>query len=403
MSEASGLYKRVKVKKEVTFGVKPVAAAAKAVRRISSDLALTKDTYESAEIRPEMQVRDFRHGVRRVAGKWKADLSAGTFSDQLGSFCKRLFTAGVSSGAVSLTIALDVDRWKLTRSAGDWLAQGFKVGMVVRAAGAGLNAANAAKNLWVLDLDDNDLWVIPLNGVAMVAEGPIAAVTVSCPGKVTWMPTAGHIEESYSIEHFYPETPSSEVFTGCKVNGVTLNLPPTGIATVDIDFVGKNVETDANEWFTNPTAATATDSMAAVNGLLRAAGKLQAVLTGLTINGTANYTGDPVVGSNSIPRFFPGMLRVSGQATAYFDTVELRDAFLNETEIDIAAAFTGDNTGTSEFMTFVLPRVKVNSHTKSDGEGAIMATIDFTALWNDAGGTGTKTESTTLLIQDSNA
>lgn len=403
MSEASGLYKKVKVKKEVTFALKPVAAGSRALRRITSDLSLTKDTYRSAEIRPEMQVKDFRHGVRRVTGKLSADLSAGTFSDFIGSFCKRLFTAGVTSGAASITIVADGANWKLTRAAGDWLADGFKVGMVVRASGGALDPANVAKNLWVLDVDANDLWVAVVNGSGMVAEGPIAAVTVACPGKTTWMPTAGHIEESYSIEHFFAETPASEVFIGCKVNGVTLNLPPTGMATVDIDILGKTVDVADVEYFTAPTAATTTDSMAAVNGLLRADGGLQAVLTGLTINGVANYTGDPVVGSNSIPKFFPGMLEVSGQATAYFDTVELRDAFLDETEIDIAAVFTGDNDADAQFMAFVMPRVKVNSHTKSDGEGAIIATIEFMALLNSAGGAGIKTEATTLLVQDSDA
>ena len=403
MSEASGLYKRLKYKKEVTFGVKPVAGGSKAMRRITSYLALTKEGYESAEIRPEMQVKDFRHGVRRVAGKLSADLSAGTFADFIGSFCKRVYTAGVNSGAASITIAAAGAGWTLTRAAGDYLANGFKIGMVTRAAAVGLNAANANKNLWITALTATVMTVQTLDGSALVAEGPIANTTITATGKATWIPTAGHVEESYSVEHFYPETPSSEVFTGVKVNGITVNLPPTGMATVDVDLIGKNIEVDAAEYFTAPTAATTTGSLAAVNGFLRAAGDVQVVMTGLTITGTAGYTGDPVVGSNSIPNFFPGIVRVTGNATAYFDTVELRDAFLNETEIDISAVFTSDNDADAEFVAFVLPRVKVNSHTKSDGEGAIIATIDFTALLNSAGGAGVATEATTLLVQDSNA
>ena len=127
------------------------------------------------------------------------------------------------------------------------------------------------------------------------------------------------------------------------------------------------------------------------------------VLTGLTLKADTGITGDPVVGSNIVPALYPGIMNVTGQATAFFDTTSLRDVFLNETEIAIIAAFTADNTAVSDFVTFVLPRVKLGSHSKSDGTKAISVTMDFQALLNNAGGSGTATEQTTLLIQDSAA
>ena len=65
MANASGLFKALTYKKEVTFGLVPAAPGAQALRRISSDLSLKKDTYQSSEIRPDQQIADFRHGVRR--------------------------------------------------------------------------------------------------------------------------------------------------------------------------------------------------------------------------------------------------------------------------------------------------------------------------------------------------
>lgn len=403
MSEASGLYKRLTYKKEATFGLLPDNAGGKALRRISADLSLAKDTYQSNEIRPEQQMKDFRHGVRRGQGRISGDLSAGTWADFLGSFCKRLFTAAPSATGLSLTIAGAGPVYTVTRGAGDWLAAGFKVGMVGRLAGAGLDPDNVGVNLFITDVTALALSVMTANGVALVAEGPIAASGFVGVGKATWLPTTGHVEESYAFEQFYPEVPTSERFTGGKINGFTLNLPPTGIATIDFELMAKDMQPGSAQYWAAPTAATETDSMAAVNGLLRAASGIQAVLTGLTITGAASYTGDPVVGSNTIPRFFPGIVRVTGQATAYFDSAALRDAFLNETEIDIIGLFTGSNANGAEFMSFVMPRVKLGSHTKSDGEGGIIVTMDFTALLNSAGGAGQATEKTTLLIQDSNA
>ncbi len=403
MSNAAGVYKLVSLKKETTFGVLPSAASAQAMRRVSCDLSLTKDTYRSNEIRPDMQVSDFRHGVRRATGKLSDDLSAGTLSLPFGSFCKRLFTAGVSTAGASITIAGTGPTYTLTRAAGSYLTDGFKRGHVIRLSVGTFNAANINKNLYVQTVTATILTVTVLNQSALVAEGPISASTVAVFGKQTWVATSGQIEESYALEQWSPDVPSSETFTGVKINGFNLNLPATGIATVDFDLLAQGMTPATVQYFTSPTAATTTGSMAAVNGLMQANGITQAILTGITLTGTASYTGDPVVGQNVIPAFYPGILEVKGQATAYFADTTLRDAFLNETEIDIIVVFTADNTATSDFVSFVLPRVKLTSFTKSDGAGAITATMGFQALLNKNGGAGIQSEFTTMLIQDSAA
>lgn len=402
MGSASGVYKQPAYKKESTYGVLAGATGAQALRRTSIDIGLNKDTYKSNEIRGDMQVADFRHGVRRVAGKIAGDLSPKTWADFLGSFCKRAFTAAPSVTGASITIA-GSGPYTLTRAAGSWLTDNIKVGFMGRLTAGSFNVANSNKNLFVVGVTATVLTVIVPNGSALVAEGPIASATFACTGKQTYIPTSGHVEESYTIEQWYPETPSSEAFTGCKIGGFSTDLPPSGIAGISFDVIGKDITTQATQYFTAATAATTTGSLAAVNGVIRAAGAVVATLTGLSITGNANYTGDAVVGSNSVPQVFPGVIEISGQLTGYFDSASLRDAFLNETEIDIAGVFVSDNTATADFISFVLPRIKLGGHSKSDGQGAIVATMPFTALLNTAGGTGTATEKTTLLIQDSAA
>lgn len=403
MANASGLFKALTYKKEVTFGTVPAASAAQALRRISSDLSLTKETYQSSEIRPDQQIADFRHGVRRVTGKISGDISAKTFSDFIGSACRKVFASLTAATAVSVTIAGTAPNYTVTRAAGSYLTDGFKIGHVIRLSVGTLSAENINKNLLITGLTATVANVITLNGSAMVAEGPITGTTITMVGKQTFMPTSGHVQESYSIEHWFSDVPASEVFSGCKINGFTANLSPTGIATIDFDVMGQNITTSASQYFTAPTAATTTGSMAAVNGVVRANGATVAVLTGLTLKAGTGITGDPVVGSNIVPAFYPGIMNVTGQATAFFDATTLRDVFLNETEIDIISVFTAGNTATSDFVTFVMPRVKLGSHSKSDGDKAISVTMDFQALLNSAGGAGTATEQTTLLIQDSAA
>lgn len=402
MGAASGVYKQANYKKETTFGTKPSAASAQSMRRESIDLNLQKDSYGSNEIRQDLQKADFRHGVGRVSGKISADLSPKTWADFIGSFCKRPFTAAPSVTGLSITIS-GSGPYTVTRSAGSWLTDGIKVGNVGRLTAGSFNVSNSNKNLFVTAVTALSLTVITLNGSTLVAEGPIASATFALTGKQSWIPTTGHVEESYAFEQFYPEVPAGEIFTGCKISSLTVDLPPTGIAKIGFDVMGRAMESTTAQYFTSPTAPTTTASLASVNGVLRAGGQVVAVLTGLNINGAANYSGDPVVGSNVIPQFFAGMVEVSGQATAYFDSTALRDAFVNETEIDIVGVFTTDNSATADFISFIMPRVKVNNFTKSDGAGAVIATIPFQALLNGAGGAGTATEKTTLMIQDSAA
>jgi hypothetical protein len=403
MPAASGVFKQLTYKAEVTYGLKPAAASAQSLRRVSSDLSLSKDTFQSNEIRVDQQVQDMRHGVRRVGGTIGGELSPGTYKDFMAAALRRDFTVVTALTALSVTIAGSGPTWTVTRAAGDFLTGGIKRGHVVRLSVGTLNAANINKNLLVTNVTATVLTVRVLNGVALVAEGPIASTTVTVIGKVTFAPTTGHTNQSFSIEHWFADVPSSEVHTGCQPVSIDVQLPPTGLATVSFGIVGKDVETAASQYFTSPTAATPTGLTASVNGLVLINGVAVATLTGLSLQVQSGRSGDPVVGSNSVPTQFPGRITVSGQATAYFEDATLRDAFLNETEMELIVVLSSDNTATSKFVGFTLPRCKLGGSSKSDGEGGIVQTVPFTALLPLTGGSGIANELSTIVVQDSDA
>lgn len=400
---AAGIFKQLAYKAEVTYGLVPAASAAQALRRVQSTIDLSKDTYQSSEIRTDQQMADFRHGVRRVGGKIGGELSAGTYKDFFAAALKRAFAAVAASTAVSVTIAGAGPTYTITRAAGSYLSDGYKLGMGIRLSVGALNAANINKNLLIVALTATVATVLVMNGVAMVAEGPITGTTITATGKVTYVPTSGHTDSSFSIEHYYADLVQSEVFSGCKVDQITMALPPTGMATIDMDVKGQNITTAGAQYFTSPTTQTTTGAMAAVNGVVRVGGVTVASLTGLNISIDPNFSGDPVVGSNTVPFMFPGRVLVSGQMTAYFDSTTLRDAFVNETEIDLIAVFTADNTATADFIAMHIPRIKLGGSAKNDGEGGLVQTIPFQALLNNAGGAGIATEKTTFQLQDTQA
>lgn len=403
MAIASGVFKQLAYKVESTWGTAPSSSGAQALRRTSSTLDLAKETYQSAEIRPDLQLSDFRHGVRTVQGRISGDLSPGTHDDFIAAILKRDFAAVSAITGASITIAGTGPSYTVTRAAGSFLTDGVKVGDVIRLTAGSFNAANLNKNLFVVSLTATVATVIVLNGSSLTAEGPVASATVSVVGKKTYVPTSGHTDKSFSIEHWFSDIAQSELFTGCKATACAINLPPSGIATVDWDFMGKDVTTATSQYFGSPTAATSTGSLAAVNGVVRIGNTTVATLTGLTLNIAAGFTGEAVVGANTRPVMAPGRVLVTGQATCYFEDATYRDAFLNETEISLMAAFTSDNTAAADFVSFVLPRVKFGGSSKDDGEKGIVQTIPFQALLNNAGGSGTATEKTTLVVQDSQA
>jgi hypothetical protein len=399
MPASSAVFKQIAIKEEVTYGVVPSAASAQLLRRVDFAMNLTKDAYESNEIRPDLQVADMRHGVRRAAGTLNGELSPGSYAPYLGAILKRDFAARAAITGLSVTIAASASLWTLTRAAGSWITDGVRLGMVVRLTAGTFNAANLNKNLFVVAETATVLTVAVLNGSALFAEGPIATATLSTPGKWTFVPTTGHTDKSYSVEEWFADVSLSEVYSGVKFTSAAVQLPPTGLATLGLSAAGQDLKTrGAARYFTSPTAAGTSGIVASVNGVLRVGSQTLASVTGLNFTIDASYTGDPVVGSNVVPNQFAGRVRVSGQFTAYLEDAVLRDLFVDEVSTALLVAMTTDNTAAAEFVSFAMTRVKVNSADKGDGEGGIVRTYNFTALLDSSGGAN---ENTTIAMQDS--
>lgn len=408
MPFSTGINKQVFYKQEaVAWGTLAPAGpggTAKTLRRVTASFNLAKETYESGEIRTDYQVADFRHGVRSAEGSLSGELSPGSYADFIGAALSRDFTAGVAAAAMIQTTALvSGTTYSLTRASGSWLTDGFKVGDVIRQTVSAFNAADVNKNYLVTDIISAlELRFIVLNGSTVTVGASAATCVVTVVGKKTFAPTSGHVDRSYTIEEFYSDVPQSEVYSGMKVNSVSMALPATGLVTCEVGFMGKDLaQTGSSQYFTTPAVQGTSGVFASVNGILQINGATVALLTGLNINISRNMQGATVVGSNSIQELFEGRIAVDGDFSAYFDSATIRDLFANETEASLTVVLTTNNLKDADFVAITLPRIKVNSNTRDDGEQGITAQHSFTALLNSAGGTGVKTEKTTISVQDS--
>lgn len=403
MGTASGSFKQVIYKVENTYGQLPPAASAQVIRRVTSSLDLSKDTYQSGEMRPDFQVADFRHGLRKIGGAINGELSAKTYADFIAATVKKDFAVGAAITGASITVGGSAGAWTITRAAGSFLTDGVKIGDVGRLTAGAFNAANLNKNVLVTAVTALQLTVVVLNASALAPEGPVASAAFTVVGKKTMVPQSGHTDKSFSIEHWFPDVPASEIFTGCKPSKVSFNLPATGMATIAVDFSGKDGIAAAAQYFTSPNPVTTTGTMAAVNGVLRIGNTVVQNVTGLSIDITVAQTGEAAVGANTTAFQASGRVLVTGQFTATFDSVALRDAFYNETELSLYGVFTADNTAASDFIAISLPRIKLGGASKDDGEKTLIQTVPFQALLNVGGGAGVATDLTTIAIQDSAA
>lgn len=401
MPISKGTAKQVGYKKETTWGVLAGNTSGKLLRRVTASFNLAKETYESGEIRTDRQVADYRHGVRSAEGTLNGELSSATYSDFMGSVVAKDFVAVTLGSATSCTVTVAGSVYTIIRSAGSWLTDGVKVGMVVRAAGL-TTVADNSRNLLVASITATNLVVVPLNGVALTAQGTGTSVTITAPGKQTFVPATAHTDDSYTVEEWYSDIAQSEVYTGMKVNSVAVQLPATGLSTIDVGFAGKDLaSTGTSQYFTTPTAQNTNGIFASVNGVLLVNGLAVALVTSADFTIERSTENATVVGSNSISDIFTGRVRVTGNMSVYFQDAAFRDYFNNESTVSLVLTMTSDTTATANFISFTLPKVKLGDFTKDDGELGIVASSGFQALLNDVTTTGLA--ATTIQIQDSAA
>lgn len=387
---------------ESTFGVAASAGGtSQYLRRVSSSLQTTKESFQSNEVRPDYQVADLRHGLRSARGNIEGELSIQTYDDLLQALLGGTWTTGVSTSpadfATGVTIATSGSTSTLTfAGAGSLLTKGFKVGDIVR--GTGLTTpANNAKNLRIVALTATVMTVYP--AIAATAQ-QASGWTVAVAGKKLLM---GTTKRSFTIEQNYSDVDVSELFTGCRINSGAFSVTPSGMATVNFEVMGQNgivLPSGDAPYFTSPTAAPNTSIVAGLDGGLRFGGAEQAIVTSMDLTVSNNMSMSGVIGTNLAPDVFQGRKTASGTISAFMENENLINVFLNETEVDLTATLLTSTGSPQDFLTLNMQRVKLSSVQKTvAAEGGVIAQFGYTALL----GSAANADTSTLSIQRSNS
>ena len=383
------------------------ASGAQQLRRVASTLTLKKATYQSNEIRSDRQIFDFRHGVRTVDGSLSGELSPATYFDFVEAACRGTKGSALTITQAAMTsVAFSNSSSNCTFAGGDAHTQGIRIGDIIRFTGLTVVAANNNVNFLVTSMSGSNrvlgLYPAPTVGTA---DTTFSLTTNGTSGKSIYVPSSSFVSRKFGIEEYHTDLDLHRLFTECRVGGFKLSLPPTGLSTIEIPMVGRDMETasgGSSPFFTSPTAPTTTGILAAVNGLLQVQGSTVGVVTGATLDFNMNPTTNPVVGQSFVPEIFLGRANVTGQLTALFQDLTMLNYFVNETEVSVLMYLTATTAANSPAMTIYLPRVKFGGgDLPLQGEAGQTITLPFQALKYGTAGAGV--EATTIRIADTEA
>jgi hypothetical protein len=184
-----------------------------------------------------------------------------------------------------------------------------------------------------------------------------------------------------TIEEWHIDTTKGFVSTGCFADKLSVKVPVNGIVTIDATINGMNYTTETSSLASSPTAAVVEAPYTHLGGTLTEGGSTIGYLTAIDLTIDNGATALNVLGAQTPTGYTPGMSKVTGTITAWFQDLTLLNKFLNQTASSINFTLT-DGTNTLQFN---LPNVVyVGLKKPVAGQGAIVLTLPFKALRDSA-------------------
>ena len=383
------------------LAAEPGASGGQLLRRTASTLNLRKDTYRSAEIRADRQVGDMRHGTRRVEGSISGEWSPATYAELIAAAHRHSPGPALSHDDTDFTsLAADAATGTLILAGGDPVAEGYRVGDVIRLGGLA-TMDNAGRNFLITGFGgtaNRTINVTPAPAT-MAAD---SSFSITRPGTVSFVPASGHVSRKFLVEVFSEDIDLSRLFTECRITGYRLSLPASGMATIEVMAMGRDMQTlsgAAAPFLASPAGITSTGILAAVNGALYVSGAQLGVVTALDVEFTMAAEAPAVVGQDFVPEIMLGTARVSGRVSALLQDASLIDAFADEAEGSILMLLEAGTAQPADAVGLHLPRIKFGqADVQLSGEGPQLISLTFEALRYLGSAPGI--ESTTIRLHD---
>jgi hypothetical protein len=353
MALASGTNASLSYVPEVTHGVTPGSPSMQTLRATGRNINPQVNTLQSQEVRSDRQSPSLRHGFNQVVGSPGYELSVASFDDIIEGAMSGTWAA-ITTGAISLEITiLTVALGQLSRTTGDFVADGFVQGMICEISGMTAGANNTSYRVGTVNALVLVLKAVDGGDHAIVAEGPTASVTFEATGEVV---DVGTTLRTFTIERSFTDISQFQVFKGCTINSMSMSIQPEAIISGSFDILGMEAVAMAGATIGAPAAAATNDPLAAFDGFIEEDSNQVAVVTGVDFQLQNNRSLEAVVGSKYSPDVFEGTCLITGTLTAFFEDEELFNRFINESISNLHITL-NDLNGT-DFINLIFPAIK---------------------------------------------
>lgn len=382
---------------EVAGAGQSATIALQTLRATGRNINLTKNELTSEEVDVDGQENDVRHGFNQVVGSPGYQLSRQDLDDQIEFAFGNQWVDGLG---VTGTPTLGATASTLTRGAGDFNADGFRAGDIVRTAGYTNSALN--RDWRVTSVASLDLTVLDPDGV-LATEANGAGKTLIIPGKRIDVSTT---LLTFLVERGFLDVSEFQLYKGVALDELSMDISPEAIINGVLSMLGISAAAIASSSISSiPQVSVSTNSpYAAFDGGIFEGGAEIAVVTALSFTLSRSRSLNPVVGSKFSPAVFEGTARVAGTLTAYFENSTLINKFVDETESTIWVGLDDPNSST-DFFSVVFPRVKyMGGEMDPPQEGPVPLEMPFKALKATGlrGAVGAPLVNTLMTIQVSN-
>lgn len=205
--------------------------------------------------------------------------------------------------------------------------------------------------------------------------------------------TIGASDSSYSFQKYFKDVDSYILFSGMRVDTLSMEIAYGSILTGAITFAGNGATTSqdtppvAQDTVNAPTTTNVLNASSDVGNVSFTGGGATGIcISSLSFEIANNLREKTCVGSDAPTDQMKGEATVTGSVEVYLtkSTFALYQSILDNT--DMALSFTVGN------YTFEFPRVKLSGEAPQAGGGNqdVMVSADFTALVDDVTGTSVK-------------
>ena len=381
---------------ETIAGASTYAIRLESLRATSRQIGLSKNILDSAEVRASGQRSDSRHGFIQITGSPGFQLSNEDFEDVMELALRNTFSTPTLSSPTTIeytAVAASTNIVSADFVGVDLITEGLRPGDFVTIASMGA-ANNGRFRILTIALagSDTEITMVPaLDGAAPIVEAANGSATVAYTGRRLDL---GNALTTWTVERQFQDIAKYQPFRGVGANSLQVNVSPESIITCVLTLLGLG-SSNSDEGklngstlaTTTPVAASSNAPYAAFDGSMFEGGSEIALVTSFDFTVALNRSLEPVVGSKFSPDIFDGTAQVTGNMTVFLDdTASINDKFVDETESQLY--FSAESADQSDFVNFVLPRVKYNgADIDPPQSGAVPQPTPFEALENTTYGT----------------